>query len=189
MPRRVLHILSDADWGGTGIARIVSAIACGIDPQKYEIRACFIGKDGPLVEEFQKQGIPTSVVKWRHPHRDPVGLLRLWWRLRKERFDVVHLHWGGRAVRIACNAKVLLHLHSHINKDDLRTPHAISTVGCDAVIAASHAAARLSSHSNTRVVYYGINILENPLRSFSHDIKIGTAGRLVPLKGITYLLH
>ncbi|MCU1310420.1 MAG: glycosyl transferase group 1 [Candidatus Angelobacter sp.] len=193
MPRRVLHILSDADWGGTGIARIVSAIAHGIDPQRYEISACFVGTAGPLFEEFQKQGIPTSLIKWRHPHRDPAGLFRLWWRLRKEQFDVVHLHWGGRGVRWtirnACSPKLVFHLHGQITEHDLRRHTASSTAGVDAVIAVSQAVAQHCLSGNTKIVYSGVDIPEDLTRHSSPEITIGTAGRLIPIKGINYLLR
>src|SRR5258707_10629231 len=99
MPKRVLHVLGTAQPKGTGIARIVSALARGIDPQKYTVKACFMGATGPLVESFQREGIPTRVIPWRHPHRDPLGLFSFARMVVNERFDIIHFHWGGRALR------------------------------------------------------------------------------------------
>jgi glycosyltransferase involved in cell wall biosynthesis len=194
MPRRVLHILGDAQHEGTGIARVVSTLARKIDPQRYEISACFVGDSGPLVTEFQSQGIPTRVIKWLHPHRDAVGLLRLWWALKGERFDIIHLHWGGRGVRWvssrASSAKLVFHLHGRINENESQKPQAIPTKDADAVIAVSQSVARTSLNGNTRVVYSGLDTSENLRPESIPDMTtIGTAGRLVSLKGIIYLLR
>jgi glycosyltransferase involved in cell wall biosynthesis len=193
MPRRVLHILGDAQYAGTGIARIVSALACGIDPKEYEISACFVGQPGPLAKQFQEQGIRTQVVQWRHPHRDLIGLVRLWWILRSERFEIIHLHWGGRGVRSvvrrASNAKIVFHLHGQINERNQQQSHTFPADGADLVIAVSRAVAKLSAHANSKLVYSAADVSENRHRVRHEEIAIGTAGRLVSLKGISFLLR
>jgi len=57
MPHEVLHILGTAQPEGAGIARIVAALACGLDPERYRITAWFLGGAGPLVDELAAAGI------------------------------------------------------------------------------------------------------------------------------------
>src|SRR3954468_17829053 len=114
MPRRVCHILGSAGHEGTGIANIILALKRHTDPVNYEISACFVGEDGPLVQAFSDARIPTTRVKWKHPSRDITGALNLLNHLRTSRFDVVHFHWGGpslrRLARFVTKSKVVFHL-------------------------------------------------------------------------------
>src|SRR4051812_36664697 len=99
MKKRVCHVLGSSGHEGTGIAKIVASLHRHIDPERYETSACFVGGNGPLVENFVGRGIPIEVVTWKHPSRDVAGAVRLARYLRSERFDVIHFHWGGPTLR------------------------------------------------------------------------------------------
>jgi glycosyltransferase involved in cell wall biosynthesis len=193
-PHRVMHVIGGSGHECTGIARIVSALARGTDPQKCSLEACFMGSAGPLVEQFHREGIPTRVIRWRHPHRDPLGLLSFWRMVRNERFDIIHAHWGGRGFRWTARyggkAKIVFHLHGRINEHDGLQPIMVPTDNADVVIAVCKAVAAASTHDNTRVIYSGVEMDEAGHRHrLSERMVIGTAGRLLPLKGISSLLR
>ncbi|MCU1286859.1 MAG: hypothetical protein JWO13_3209 [Acidobacteriales bacterium] len=184
-PRRVLHLLGSSGHEGTGIARIASTLALGIDPNRYSTSVYFFGQPGPLSHQFQQTNIPATIIKWRHPSRDPIGLFTFWNTLRKESFDIIHVHWGGRFVRALAQrtgAKVILHLHGSTGYG------ASSTANADAVIAVSKAVAASSSHINTKVVYSGVEV-QNAASPATSGSTIGFAGRLETIKGVTYLLQ
>lgn len=64
MPHNMLHILGTARPEGTGIARIVAALAKGLDAQRYKIHAWFLAGVGPLTAELQAAGAKVQVVDW-----------------------------------------------------------------------------------------------------------------------------
>src|SRR5689334_16393827 len=99
MPKNVLHILGPAQSEGTGIARIVGALARGLDPERYKVHAWFLRGDGPLTTELQAAGAEVRVVDWHGGAYDPAGAWRFWQSLRGREFAIVHQHWGGRAPR------------------------------------------------------------------------------------------
>ena len=48
-PINVLHLLGTAQPEGSGIAKIVAALAQGLNSQKYKLHVWFLKSDGPLV--------------------------------------------------------------------------------------------------------------------------------------------
>jgi len=120
MPRKVCHILGSSGEDATGIANIVATLQRHTDPAQYDLSVCFVGGDGPLVSRFRALGISTTIVPWQHPSRDVAGALALIRELRRERYDLLHFHWGGSTLRrlagMATGAKVVLHLHSPIEE-------------------------------------------------------------------------
>lgn len=193
MPRRICHILGSSGHEGTGIARIVASLHQHLDAEKYQLSACFVGTDGPLADKFQGLRIPTRVIEWHHPSRDILGSVRLLRFLRNERFDVLHFHWGGptlrRMARLVTDARIVLHLHSPIEEGREVTALLISTSGSDIVIAVSESVAKVSSHANTRVVHSGVDIKKTTGPRNENKNTIGVAGRLAPIKGISYLIQ
>jgi glycosyltransferase involved in cell wall biosynthesis len=189
--RRVLHLLGSSGHEGSGIARIVSTLALGTAPQGYVTSAYFFGEPGPLSKDFEQKGIPTRVIKWRHPSRDPLGFIAFWNQLRKESFDIIHVHWGGRGIRALARrsgAKVVLHLHGRTNEVGGLKPARVSTANADAVIAVSQAVAADSTHNNTRVIHSGVEA-SNHATSPPSGMMIGFAGRLEKIKGVNHLLR
>jgi glycosyltransferase involved in cell wall biosynthesis len=191
MKRRVCHILGTAALDGTGIVKIVSGLHQHIDHDKYELTACFMGEDGPLVDKLSRHGIDIKVIPWRHPSRDIRGAVQLLRYLRSQNFDIIHFHWAGPTVRTlirwSTTSAIILHLHSEIEENaSKRGP--INTSACDLVIAVSRSVAKASQHMRTRVVYSGVDVPATTVRAPEKYV-IGYAGRLVALKGLQYLLQ
>lgn len=195
MTRQVLHIVGSAQPESTGMARIVRALGEGLDPERYRIHALFLAGAGPLVGALQQAGVQASALNWWRGARDPLGAWRFWRRLHNQTFAIVQIHFGGRSVcrlaRAATRGKIIRHLHGRILEPRGLTPVQFSAKGTDAVVAVSQAVARRVVDGTARVIYAGVTVpLSGPCtghRSAS-EIILGTAGRLVELKGIEYLL-
>ncbi|MDR3673845.1 MAG: glycosyltransferase family 4 protein [Acidobacteriota bacterium] len=197
MAHQVLHILGTAQPESTGMARIVRTLSEGLDPKRYRIHALFLAGAGPLVNVLQQAGVQASALDWWRGARDPMGAWRFWRSLRRQKFAIVHLHFGGRSVnwlaRAATQAKIVRHLHGRILEPRGLTPVNFSAWGADAVVAVSQAVADRVVDGPTRVIYAGLPIPSGNLpalhRRATSEIVIGTAGRLVELKGIEYLVR
>jgi glycosyltransferase involved in cell wall biosynthesis len=196
MAYQVLHILGTAEPEGTGMARIVRALAESLDPTRYRIHAWFLEGAGPLVGMLRQGGVEASALEWWRGAHDPAGAWRFWRRLCNLKFAVVHLHFGGRSVcwlaRSATRAKIIRHLHGRILEPQGLTPVYFSAQGADAVVAVSQAVASRVVDGQARVIYAGVTVPPSspPARRdrAPTEIILGTAGRLVELKGIEYLL-
>jgi glycosyltransferase involved in cell wall biosynthesis len=151
---------------------------------------------GPLVGTLQHAGVPASALDWWRGTQDPVGAFRFWSALRTQKFAIVHLHFGGRSVyrlaRAATQAKIVRHLHGRILEPHGLAPISFSARGADAVVAVSQSVASRVVDGPARVIYAGLHVPAGDpparRRSANSEIILGTAGRLVELKGIDYLL-
>ena len=197
MAHEVLHILGSAQPEGSSIVRVVCALARGLDPSRYRIHAWFLAGNGPLVSVLERAGVQTGVLDWWRGARDPVGAWKFWRRLRRLPIDIVHIHFGGRSVRglarAATGAKIVMHLHSRILEPHGPRPASFSARGADAVVAVSQAVASCVVDGRARVIYAGIDTPSTgspaPPHGANSEIILGTAGRLIALKGIEYLLR
>ena len=194
MAEHVLHILGTAQPESTGMASIVRSLAQGLDPDRYRIHALFLAGTGPLVKSLQQAGSPANALHWAQGMRNPLGAFRFWRLLRSQRFSLVHIHFGGRSVvnlaRAATGAKIIRHLHGRILEGRSLAPVSFSAQGVDAVVAVSQSVANCVVDGDARVIYAGLSVPATvpPRRPAGTEIVIGTAGRLVELKGIEYLL-
>jgi glycosyltransferase involved in cell wall biosynthesis len=198
MAHEILHILGTAQPEGSSIARMVSALARGLDPERYRLHAWFLAGEGPLVDLLNQAGARADALDWGRGARDPVGAWSFWRHLRRLSIDIVHIHFGGRSVRwlarAATGAKIVVHLHGRILE-----PRGLNLVthasrGADVLIAVSRSVAERVVGTQPQVVYPGVPAPETPgprpLRSASAAGRIvGTAARLLPLKGLGYLLR
>lgn len=179
------------------MARIVGELARGLDPRRYCFHALFLAGGGPLVGALQQAGVQARSLDWWLGARDPVGAWKFWRSLRNQKFAIVQLHFGGRSVcrlaRAATHAKIIRHLHGRILEPRGLTPVHFSARGADVVVAVSQAVARQVVDGPARVVYAGVTVPSGDAsalrRHDNSEIVIGTAGRLVELKGIEYLLR
>lgn len=196
MTKQVLHILGTAQPEGSGIARIVSALAAGLDPLKYQVHAWFLGANGPLVEELQAAGAVARCINWGRGVREPIGAYRFWRNLLDHDFAIVHQHYGARSirqlVRAASDARIVVHLHGRITDPitDLRVP--VSVRGADAVIAVAHSVALQVPASRPQVVYSGVVVsseFHQADRVLATTVVVGAACRLDPLKGLITLVR
>ena len=192
----VLHVLATAHEQGVSISRMVRTLARTVDPQRYRLAAWFLGGEGPLAAEFAGAGIPVRTFAWRADRRDVKGAWDVWRTLRRERFDIVHLHVGGRATPLVVRAaarrtKLILHLHYSGTEGGLAGPIRIQPWMADRVVALSAAVAGKVSGILPRVVYHGIGLPNHASRVTRDDpaIVLGVASRLVPVKGLIYLLR
>jgi glycosyltransferase involved in cell wall biosynthesis len=196
MPMVILHILGTAELEGGSIAHIVKELSAGLDSSVYRLHACFLGEPGPLVEELRTVGAIVQHIHWTDGARDPIGAWRFWRYLREHNFAVVHQHFGARSVRhlikAASHARLLVHLHGRIDEGASVGKTPIAVWGADAVIAVSRSVALQVAQFDPIIVYSGVAMAREEAhirRSASKSIVIGTACRLVPLKGLVYLLR
>jgi len=192
--RDILHVLGTAQPEGTGIARIVAALAAGLDRRQYRLHAWFLGPGGALARELEAAGATVRVVGWTGGKRDPVGAWRFWKALRTHDFALVHQHAGGRSLRslvhLASRAPIVVHAHGRISESLPEDPRPMQFRGADAVIAASRAVAeRIGIAKGLQVVHAGVGTCEEPgERMLRATTVVGTACRLVPLKGLAHLI-
>jgi glycosyltransferase involved in cell wall biosynthesis len=187
-----LHILNTAQPRGTGIAKIVRTIATRIDGE-FRTSVWFVYEDGPLVEWFREAGVEARFVPWRPSLKNPAGPLHLLAACRSEQPALVHHHCADARVRWivrrSVRAPILLHLHGRAAETASPVPVAMSTRYADRVITVSQAVSEFTK-TPSEVVYSGID-MGTTARAENRDneVIVGTAGRLVALKGIDRLLR
>jgi glycosyltransferase involved in cell wall biosynthesis len=194
MPAAILHLLGTAEPEGTGVARIVAALAGGLDPAKYHVHAWFLGPSGPLVQDLQAAGATARSINWWRGARDPVGAYRFWCSLRKYDFAIVHQHVGARFIRrlisLSSDARLVVHLHGRVSEPGSARSVPVAVQGADVIIAVSRAVATEIPALKPIVVHAGMESLKgfHPVHSRT-IIVIGAACRLVPLKGLVDLIR
>ena len=194
----VLHILGTADPEGTSIARIVAMLANGLAPKRYRFHAWFLRGHGPLAVLLQTAGVQVRTFNWWRGARDPFGLWIFWRALRRENFAIVHQHFGGRSVRwlarLSRQGRIIVHLHGRGDESLGLKPLSTRIRYADSVIATSKAASDVAVDWRPHVVYPAVDVPNsNPTwtcpRRCESDGVIGTARRLIPIKGVIYLIR
>jgi glycosyltransferase involved in cell wall biosynthesis len=192
-PYQVLHLLSTSEAEGTGVARIVAALAERLGG-RYKFHAWFRRGHGPLAEMLEGKGVSVKFLDWPGGERSPAGLWRFSQGVREHKFDIFHQHVGGRAVRMisryAGGARVVTHLHGRVLEQNWEVPARRNLYGADIVVATSEAVAKWAG-ADAEVVYPGVNIGKAPpeTRRGGSGQTLGVAGRLVPLKGTMHLIR
>ncbi len=195
MAHQILHILGTAQPEGSSMVRIVRTLAEGLDPARYRVHALFLEGPGPLMGVLQNAGVTASSLLWWRGMRDPLGAWKFWCNLRAQNVDIIQLHFGGRSVsglaRAATQAKIVRHLHGRVLEPKGLEPVNFSAWGLDAVVAVSQAVADRVVEGRARVIYSGLPLTgDAPVRrQVPGEVVIGTAARLVDLKGIEYLIR
>jgi glycosyltransferase involved in cell wall biosynthesis len=193
--RPVLHLLGPADVESTAHMRIVRPLAEGLEGRGYATHVWFLGQGGPLVSDAAESGLCPRVIDWSSSWQDPAGAWRLLRALRMRDFAIVHQHFGGRLIRhivhAATPAKLVVHLHGRVSEVTYDSPFVQRAAGADAVVATSAAVARtVVPGVPVRVVYPGVRIAELPRVPASPTRRVvGTAARLVPVKGLLDLIQ
>lgn len=186
----ILHILGTSGVEGTSFARIVTCLARGLN-RKYVLHALFLGGDGSLAKTFEREGISCVTIDPRGSALAPARLLKA---VRDIRPAIVHQHAGGprltHAIRWVTGAKILMHVHGSVDEATMRDSDVIAPSGADLVIASSRYVASKISQMDCRVIYAGVDINASAREmSNREDMVIGTAGRLVRVKGHLYLIR
>jgi glycosyltransferase involved in cell wall biosynthesis len=194
MPVAILHLLRSAQLEETGPARIVAALAVGLNPNKYHVHAWFLGPSGPLVEDLQAAGANARSINWSPGIWDPIGAYRFWSCLRNYDFAIVHHHFAGRSIRqlirLSSNARLVVQLHARISEPDSARNIPVAVRGADLIIAVSRAVAFQITNLKPIVVHAGVESRkicaeDTTLRT---AIVIGAACRLVDIKGLLDLI-
>jgi glycosyltransferase involved in cell wall biosynthesis len=189
---RVAHVLPSAGLEYTAMVRMVAALRRQLNPDEYEIEAWLLSEGGPLVRELSASGAVVRNVGWEN-QRDLLGALRFRRELRTSGCAIVHQHYGGRSIRWlaqSAGARVVCHIHSGVDERRMQPLDARVKSGADCVIATSRAVAKRLHGADPRVVYPGVERFPPAsARRAGSDRVIGTAARLVPLKGITHLVQ
>ena len=192
----VIHVLGSGEQHARGIALTVENLYNTLDPHQYRLSVIFLRGDGPVGDAFRKLGIDVRTIDWRGGRGDIAGALRFARALRLMKPSIVHLHAGGLSPRFvskaAAGARVIVHYHSleEESRTDKRRRATRTPIAADLVIANSEATARSVSRGEPLVVYPGVNALRKILRRTAGDtIVVGAAARLVPVKGISYLIE
>jgi glycosyltransferase involved in cell wall biosynthesis len=185
----VLHVLGTAEAAGTGIAGMVRQLSQHLDADEFAVSACFLGSEGPWLATLRAAGVEANHTPWVNPLdlSGAAGFARL---LRSRRVDLVHLHYGGRSVRLlarwATGAPLVVHAHGRVRNELDYRPRPVHLPDVDAVIATSRAVAEAVRARRVSVVYPGI--ASQACTGIGDDLRIGAAGRLVPIKGYETLV-
>lgn len=190
---RVLHVLGTANFAGTAICQIVEDLAIGLDKEQFRIEACFL-RCGEWMERFTSRGIKCTCVDWSGSPGDPIGAARYASLLLLGRFDLIHLHTGGRFLtqmsRAISSGKIVRHVHGRASEKTGVASTEIDLPSSDAVIANSRAVADACTHSNAVVIYPGIRVTDfHPDRALGTNLIVGTACRLEPVKAVPTLIQ
>jgi glycosyltransferase involved in cell wall biosynthesis len=195
VPHNILHLLGSAEEEGSAIANFTGMLAKRLDPAQYRIHAWFLGSDGPLVTELKRTGTLVRHIPWESGIRDPFGAFRFCSALSTDDFSIVHQHFGGRSprllVRARTRAKIITHLHGYI-RESLGLRPVRGRVGADLVIAISRAVAEQVVGTCPRIIHPGVALPGHralPARDGKMETVVGTAGRLVAIKGTIHLVR
>jgi glycosyltransferase involved in cell wall biosynthesis len=196
MPRDILHVLGTAQDDGTGVARIVADLANGLDRKKYRLHAWFLGGPGPLVELLRSAGASARPIEWPRGARDPLGAGRFLRSFLAQDFALVQQHAGGRSlrslVRLSSRSRIVVHVHGCAEEARPQARIALEVRDADAVIAVSRSVARRIDGPPAPVVIHPGAPLRpaRPMKSAHSGAGhvIGTACRLVPVKGVRDLI-
>jgi glycosyltransferase involved in cell wall biosynthesis len=186
---RCVHVIKSAQPECTGICQIVRGLAQNAPSQGYEITVLFL-EDGPLKEQLQRQGIAAHTI----PLRNIRSATNLCFWLRKNRAQILHLHWGGRTLRMLGRlggARILIqHVHGRIDEITGAVSDNLHFPGVDAVIACSQAVASSVRLHRTEVIYAGVETEPAPPSLMLHTgpLQVGVLSRLTPIKNIETLL-
>lgn len=196
---RIVHVIGTASQEGTGILRLVDALAGGAEARGLETEYWFLGGPGALLERRLGGGQRAVALEWDGTRYDPLGVLRFAAQLVRRRPGLVCQHSGGRLVRRLAGlmgARVVLHVHGYVWESQGTDPVAIPGGGADAhaIIANSRATAEHAGlGERARIIYPGTEVADRrPYRAAGgadDRFVLGTAGRLVPVKGIDLLIE
>lgn len=207
----VCHVVLSLEPGGleNGVVNVVN----GLNPAEFRSSVCCLRRSGEFAGRL-RPGVPISVMGLR-PGNDPLLPLRLARLLRKARVDIVHTRnaesffYGYLAARLA-RVPVVVHSEHGIEHGRTIAERPLRAMvqrlllrGVDAAFAVS---AQLRADlvrelridgSRMEVLYNGVDTgsFRPPDAPISNAhvsgarIRIGSVGRLVPVKNYALLLH
>lgn len=191
-PHNIVHVMSSGAVAGTAQARIVAALADGLDAQHYRFQAWFLEGTGPLEAMVAASRVRPRLVRFGGAG-DLTGAVRFARALAAERPTLVHFHLGGRShtwiTRLFASAKVVAHLHATYAEDGARIDYGPLLGAADAVICTSQSVASQLAQSVT-VVSPGVTPLDRQVAPVKDNgSTIGTVARLEPVKNLSVLIE
>ncbi|WP_269473496.1 MULTISPECIES: glycosyltransferase family 4 protein [Methylomonas] len=205
---RILHLLTST---AGGLGQSVLTLLEQLDASRYELVIAF-GPGYPLDQEFQKTGYRVVVLRFERwlKAKNVLGFFDLCRFLRKERFDIIHVHGGnevgilGRiAAALFSRAHLIYSLHGTPTVDRLALPIRAVIRGFDLVLdrvtdryiaVSRHIAQRYLDKGIGRgrmtVIHHGIPIYSEEPQGEVKDLRkeLGLAGN-VKLIGTIGLLE
>ncbi|HWI14276.1 MAG TPA: glycosyltransferase, partial [Burkholderiales bacterium] len=209
---KVLHVLTTS---AGGLGQSVLTIMTSLDRERYELHAAF-GPGYPLDGAFAAAGISTHMLalsRGIHPLQFARTLMQLARIMRRERFDIVHVHGSEAGVLARLAAwltrvpRVVVELHGYANRDPdslmERTVYrwierALDPL-TDAYVAVSDAVRRawvargIVTHDRVRVIHHGLDLTRYPDREraprTSPPLVVGTVCLLEERKGLHALVE
>jgi glycosyltransferase involved in cell wall biosynthesis len=117
---RILHVLASFQVGGA--EQVALTLARLQTRQGHHVHVVGLAPppDGPHARNFEQAGVRVHRIAKMGPSIDPSLVLRLAWRFRREKIDVVHTHnrqpliYAGPAARLAGTA----HVHTKHGRGD-----------------------------------------------------------------------
>jgi glycosyltransferase involved in cell wall biosynthesis len=88
-----------------------------VDPRRFEVEVWCLARGGAVADRLRHSGTPVRILNLTTYHR-PLNIVRLAWRLRQSRADIVHTHgyfastFGRLAAIPAQVRKVVTHVHT-----------------------------------------------------------------------------
>ncbi|MGK2961551.1 MAG: glycosyltransferase [Gemmatimonadaceae bacterium] len=191
----VLHVLGTAEEHGHALARIVAGLARSLDPSRFRLSACFLSSEGPLATMLHQAGVNVRCVDWRGEVSDALGVSYFVRELRELNPDIIHFHVGGMSPRLvartATKARIVAHFHSLREESKVGKPKKRSTRFASLVMANSAATAARLDASKVLIVHPSARPSPAARRQPPRPgtaVRLGTAARLVEVKGLGFLV-
>ncbi len=192
----VLHVLGTAAEHGHALARIVAGLARSIDKSRFRLSACFLSSEGPLAAMLHKAGVNVRCVDWQGEVSDALGVSYFVRELREFSPDIIHFHVGGMSPRLVARtvtkARIVAHFHSLREESKVGKTKKRSTRFANIVMANSAATASRLDSPNVVVVHPSSRPSPGARRQPPKPgaaVRIGTAARLVEVKGLDTLVE
>jgi glycosyltransferase involved in cell wall biosynthesis len=191
----VVHVLPTARPQAAALAGIVHGLVENLDRRRYTPEVWFLDRGGPLESGFRERGVAVRALDWRGIRGSAAASFRLVRTIAAVRPAYLHLHAGGGTLpilgRLARAGCVIVHQHGRVRDERRAGPEVFRANGAHLVIANSRATAACVRHPRVRIVHPGTPPGPEHVRADpdSGGPVIGTACRLVPIKGVSVLLE
>ncbi|WP_239461960.1 glycosyltransferase [Occallatibacter savannae] len=185
-------MLGTADFAGKAVNEIVEYLATSLDPTRYQIEACYL-RCGEFNDRFRTIGIKSRCVEWNGAPSNPIGAARFAAVLLSGKYDLIHLHTGGRYLTKLCrlfsNAKIVRHVHGRASEETGEISLVLNLPESDVTVANSRTVAQACGSRHVTVIYPGVDVNEfSPDKIRRRTLTVGTACRLEPVKDVATLI-
>jgi glycosyltransferase involved in cell wall biosynthesis len=112
---RVIHLVEDLRVGGQ--EKVLATIVASLNPYQFDVQVWCLTRSGEVGQWLERSGIAVHTLHLWSYHR-PLNVVRLAWRLRRSRVDLLHTHGGfagtfGRLAAILAGLRgVVAHVHT-----------------------------------------------------------------------------